>query len=96
MAITDQEYEDAYAEALVCLADDGHTVGIPFANGTGIRRCEADSRSLDDESVLETVVGRDCESNPGRTMRSRSWFENSFPDCVADETSSSTHTDFVL
>jgi hypothetical protein len=57
MAITDQEYEDAYAEALFCLADDGHTVGIPFANGTGVRRCEVDSRSLDDKNVLELWWG---------------------------------------
>jgi hypothetical protein len=32
MPITDPEYEGAYAEALFCLADDGHTGGIPFAN----------------------------------------------------------------
>jgi hypothetical protein len=35
MPLTDVEYEDAYAEALLCLADDGHAVSRPvFTRGT--------------------------------------------------------------
>ena len=39
MQLTDVEYEDAYAEALLCLADEGHAVGEPFISGTGARYC---------------------------------------------------------
>jgi hypothetical protein len=53
MPLTAAEYEDAYAEALVCLADDGHQVGVPFRNGTGARYCTVDGRKLDDRGVLE-------------------------------------------
>jgi hypothetical protein len=51
--LTDAEYEDAYAEALLCLADDGHAVGQPFINGTGARYCMVDERKLTDKNVLE-------------------------------------------
>lgn len=53
MSITDAEYEDAYAEALLCLADDGHAVGTPFYRGTGARYCIVDDRKLTDKDVLE-------------------------------------------
>jgi hypothetical protein len=53
MPITDAEYEDAYAEALLCLADDGHVVGEPFRNGTETRYSIVDGRKLNDEAVLE-------------------------------------------
>jgi len=63
MSITDAEYEDAYAEALLCLAayaeallclaDDGHAVGTPFYNGTRARYCIVDDRKLTDKDVLE-------------------------------------------
>ena len=33
MPITDEEYEDAYVEALRCLAEDGRVVGEPFLDG---------------------------------------------------------------
>ena len=51
--LTDTEYEDAYAEALLCLADDGYAVGEPFINGTGARYCMVDDRKLTDREVLE-------------------------------------------
>ena len=53
--LTDAEYEDAYAEALRCLADDGYAVGEPFmfTNGIGARYCLLDDRKLTDRAVLE-------------------------------------------
>ena len=53
LRLTDADYEDAYAEALLCLADDGHSVGTPFINGTGARYCIVDDRKLTDQQVLE-------------------------------------------
>jgi hypothetical protein len=53
MSLTDTEYEDAYAEALLCLADDGRVVGAPFYNGSGARYCMVDGRKLTDQDVLE-------------------------------------------
>lgn len=55
MPLTDAEYEDAYAEALRCLADDGYAVGEPFINGTngsGARCCMVGDRKLTDREVL--------------------------------------------
>ena len=51
--LTDAEYEDAYAEALRCLSDEGHAVGKPFINSTGARYCVVDDRKLTDNEVLE-------------------------------------------
>ena len=57
MPLTDAEYEDAYTEALRCLADSGHAVGSPFingfTNGTSARYCMVDNRKLTDREVLE-------------------------------------------
>ena len=53
MPLTDAEYEDAYAEALRCLDDEGYAVGTPFFNGTGARYCMVDDRKLTDREVLE-------------------------------------------
>jgi hypothetical protein len=52
MRLTDTEYEDAYTEALLCLADDGHAVGTPFYNSAGTRYCMVDARQLTDAAVL--------------------------------------------
>ena len=54
--LTDTEYEDAYAEALLCLAEDEHAVGEPFINGidgAGVRYCMVNDRKLTDREVLE-------------------------------------------
>jgi hypothetical protein len=53
MSLTDAEHEDAYAEALLCLADEGYAVSTPFRNGTGARYCMVDNRKLTDKDVLE-------------------------------------------
>ena len=53
MRLSDSDYEDAYAEALVCLADDGHSVSQPFFNSTGTRYCDVDGQKFDDEQVLQ-------------------------------------------
>jgi hypothetical protein len=52
MPITDEEYEDAYVEALRCLAEDGRVVGEPFLEG-GQRYCVVDGFKLDDAAVLK-------------------------------------------
>jgi hypothetical protein len=59
MPLTDREYEDVYAEALLCLADDKHAVGKPFIDGTGARYCMVDERRLNDKAVLELWWGED-------------------------------------
>jgi hypothetical protein len=59
MPLTDAEYEDAYTEALLCLAEDGHAVGLPFTNGSTIRYCHVDHRKLSDERVLEMWWGEE-------------------------------------
>ena len=53
LPLTDADYEDAYSEALLCLADEGHAVGTAFFNGTGARYCMVDDRKLTDREVLE-------------------------------------------
>ena len=53
MRLSDSDYEDAYAEALVCLADDGHVVGKPSFNPAGQRHCVVDGKNLTDEQVLQ-------------------------------------------
>jgi hypothetical protein len=53
MPITDEEYEDAYLEALRCLADDGHVVSTPLRDASGTRYCMVDCRKLDDRAVVE-------------------------------------------
>ena len=66
MPLTDADYEDAYAEALLCLADEGHAVGTPFntdfINGTTGRGCMVDNRKLSDRGVLELWWGEDIAS----------------------------------
>lgn len=55
--VTRAEYEDAYMEALRCLADSGHAVGKPFYDTTGTRYCIVDERKLNDEAVLKLWWG---------------------------------------
>ena len=61
--LTDAEYGDAYSEALLCLADEGHAVGTPFINGfingASGRRCMVDDCKLSDREVLELYWGED-------------------------------------
>jgi hypothetical protein len=63
MPLPDAEYEDAYAEALFCLADGGHAVGVPFIDGTATRHCYVDDRRLSDKGVLELWWGKDIARN---------------------------------
>ena len=59
MPLSDAEYEDAYAEALRCLVDDGHAVvrPLPLSN-TGARHCMVNGRKLNDKDVLELWWGK--------------------------------------
>ena len=50
--LTDEEYEDAYAETLRCLAGAGRKVGVPYADGAGIRYCTVDGNALNDRGVI--------------------------------------------
>jgi hypothetical protein len=59
MPLSDAEYEEAYAEALFCLADGGHAVGVPCIDGTATRHCFVDDRRLSDKDVLELWWGKD-------------------------------------
>jgi hypothetical protein len=59
MRLSEGEYEDAYAEALRCLADSGYAVEVPFIDGTATRRCYVDDRRLSDKGVLELWWGED-------------------------------------
>ena len=54
--MTDEEYEDAYREALLCLSEIAH-VGQPFGRG-GVRICSVDGCLLDDDQVLERWWGK--------------------------------------
>jgi hypothetical protein len=55
--MTNQEFEDAYREALVCLADVGHVVTGPFGTD-GTRMCMVDARPLCDYEILELWWGK--------------------------------------
>jgi hypothetical protein len=59
MPLSATEYEDAYAEALLCLADDGHAVGVPQGTSNGTRYCYVDDQKLSDQGVLELWWGEE-------------------------------------
>jgi hypothetical protein len=59
MQLSDAEFEDAYAEALLCLVDDGYAVGKPFCDGTGARYCTVEKHCLNDKDILELWWGKD-------------------------------------
>jgi hypothetical protein len=52
--MTDEEYEDAYREALSALAERSE-VGEPFILEGGRRVCTIDGRHLDDREVFELL-----------------------------------------
>ena len=54
--MTDEEYEDAYREALLCLSEIAD-VGQPFGRH-GVRICSVDGFLLDDYQVLERWWGK--------------------------------------
>ncbi len=55
--MTDQDYEDAYREALKCLDQAGYSIDIP--RGTGTQRvCVIDGIELPDNQVLELWWGK--------------------------------------
>ena len=56
--ISDAEFEDAYREALLCLADAGHFVGQP-ERAEGVRVCVVDGAALRDYEVLELWWGEE-------------------------------------
>lgn len=58
MALSDEEYEDAYREALFCLAE-AVSVSKPFIDASGRRVCDVGGVLLDDDQVLERWWGED-------------------------------------
>jgi hypothetical protein len=68
MRLSEAEYEDPYAEALLCLEDDGHAVGVPFIDRTATRQCRVDGCRLSDEEVLELWWGKNIT---GKILRDR-------------------------
>ena len=55
--MTDEEYDDLYREALLCLGEILE-VGSPFVRPDGIRVCNVDGVPLDDDQVLERWWGK--------------------------------------
>ena len=68
--MTDAEFEDAYREALVSLADVGRTVGQPLGFDGG-RVCIVDGKPLSDYEVLELWWGKDITETIRRQRRRR-------------------------
>src|SRR5215510_9705677 len=56
--LSDEEYEDAYREALYCLRESTF-VGEPLRSPDGIRVCRVDDALLDDDQVLEKWWGKE-------------------------------------
>jgi hypothetical protein len=56
--MTDDEYEDSYREALLCLAETV-SIGKPFVDHGGKRVCFVDGVPLDDDQVLERWWGKE-------------------------------------
>lgn len=56
-SMTEHEFEDAYREALVCLADVGHVVAGPIGTD-GSRVCIVDGQPLTDYAVLNLWWGK--------------------------------------
>ena len=55
--LTEEEYEDAYQEAVYCLRESTN-VGEPFRRPDGVRVCSVDGAQLDDDQVLEKWWGK--------------------------------------
>ena len=66
--MTDAEFEDAYREALISLADTGRTVGQPIGSDGG-RVCIVDGKPLSDCEVLELWWGKEITESIRRQRR---------------------------
>ena len=91
MPLTDFEYEHAYSEALIRLADDGHDVGKPFRDGGGTRYSTVDGKKLMDEAVLKLGWGHDIAEVilEGRKVLGT---DETFPDRVPDDARRTFHS----
>jgi hypothetical protein len=78
--MTDEEFEDAYREALFGLDETGHSTQPP-KTVDGQRTCMVDNRPLTDYQVLELWWGKDITeqirhgrgSAPRRSKRASNW-----------------------
>jgi hypothetical protein len=77
--MTDEEFEDAYREALFCLDETGHSTQRP-QTVDGQRTCMVDNRPLTDYQVLELWWGKDIteqirreRGSPPRSKRASNW-----------------------
>ena len=88
--MTDQDYEDAYREALKCLDQAGYSIDAP--RGTGTQRvCLIDGIELSDSQVLELwwgkhiadeiLLGRPDMSPPPRVSPNRTKSQPPFEVC---------------
>jgi hypothetical protein len=82
ISVTDEEYEDVYQEALLCLAENSN-VGFPFQQPDGARRCEVDGLLLNDSQVIELWWGKEIaekirreRGEGGRRFKSQSGGRN--------------------
>jgi hypothetical protein len=66
--MTDEEYKDAYREALSALAERSQ-VGQPFVAQDGRRVCMIDGRRLDDREVFELLWGKQTATRIVREPR---------------------------
>jgi len=68
LKMTDDEYEDAYREALTSLRERSQ-VGNPFIGLGGRRVCEIDGKHLNDREVFELLWGKRIASRIVREPR---------------------------
>ena len=54
--LSNEDYEDAYREALLCLREIAY-VGEPYRTATGTRSCQVDEAYLDDYQVFTRIWG---------------------------------------
>ena len=53
-----EEYEDIYRETLICLAEQA-SVGNPFVDSNGYRKCMIDGIPLNDDEILRRWWGNE-------------------------------------
>ena len=68
--MTDEEFEDAYREALLCLGEVGHRVAEPeIVNAS--RVCVVDGKPLNDYQVLNLFWGKEIVEEIRRSRRAQ-------------------------
>jgi hypothetical protein len=68
--MTDEEFEDAYREALLCLSQEHRRVGKPEIVDAN-RVCMIDGKYLNDYEVLKLFWGKEIAQQIRRSRRAR-------------------------